>query len=292
MSAYLPKLLITGGKGQLASALCHHPLAREYDVIACGRETLDIASLASVERAVLQFMPEVVINTAAYVAVDKAEQEKELAMHANQLGAEHLASVCQKYQIPLIHISTDYLFDGVKTSPYHENDAPNPINVYGQSKYLGEQAVRQHEAHIILRVSGIFSQYGNNFLKTMLRLADERKELRIVADQITCPTYASDIAAAIFALMMQPSHWGTYHYCSTQPVSWHQFATAIFTEAKKYKKLQVEEVNAVTMAEYPTPAKRPKYSVFDCTKIKNNFGIVQPSWELGIKKTLANLYST
>jgi dTDP-4-dehydrorhamnose reductase len=220
-----------------------------------------------------------VINAAAYTAVDKAEQEADQAILVNHLGAQNLAIACKKNQVPLIHLSTDYIFDGAHTCPYQEDDKENPTNVYGHSKWLGEQAVREQcEQHIILRVSGIFSQYGHNFLKTMLRLAQEKKELRVVADQITCPTYAGDIASVLFSIMQQSLHWGTYHYCNAGPVSWHQFATTIIQTAKQYQHLLVEEIKAISTSHYPTLAKRPAYSVLDCSKIENEMGIKQSMW--------------
>lgn len=288
MTNSLLKVLITGAQGQLGNALQHHVDANKFTLIPCSHADLDITQNQSIANAIKKFSPDIIINSAAYTAVDKAEQETDLAFSINHMGAKNLAIICESHQIPLIHISTDYIFNGEKSHPYLEDDAASPINVYGQSKWLGEEAVRNEcEKHIILRISGVFSEYNQNFMKTMLRLAKERKELRVVADQITCPTYAVDIAGAIFKMINNQKHWGTYHYCSAEPTSWFEFASAIIDEAKQTQSLLVEEVKAITTAEFPTPAKRPAYSVMDCQKMKNHFDIAQPSWRLGIKRVLA-----
>lgn len=291
MSNYTPKILITGGDGQLACALRNHLLAHEFQITACSRAEIDITKLSSVKKAIDHYSPDILINTAAYTGVDKAEHEIEQAMGVNHLGAQNLAIACEKYQIPLIHLSTDYIFDGTKTCSYLEDDKANPINIYGKSKWLGEQAVREQcEQHIILRVSGVFGEYGNNFLKTMLHLALKRKELCVVDDQITCQTYTGDIAGALYAIVKNPHHWGTYHYCSADSFSWHQFAMAIIEEAKKHRKFQVEKIQAITTAEYPAAVKRPAYSVLDCGRIKKDYEIRQPLLRTAIEKTLAGIY--
>lgn len=290
MKNYLPKILITGSNGQLGHALLASSFAREFQIMKCGRDELDITNLTAIQDALTEFSPDIIINAAAYTAVDKAESETEQAVLANHIGAENLALACEYQQISLIHVSTDYVFDGQKAAPYREQDAVNPINFYGESKWLGEQAVREQcEKHIILRVSGVFSEYGNNFLKTMLRLAKERKELNIVADQITCPTYAGHIANAIFSLIHSEPKWGTYHYCDKNPVSWHEFATAIIDAARQFMSLSVENINAITTAEYPLPAKRPPYSVLDCHKLEKEYGIKQSEWTSPLNKILRNL---
>ncbi len=290
MSNSFPRIVLTGANGQIGTSLHHHPRATAFHLMTYSHAELDITDFSSVENALTKLAPDVVINVAAYTAVDKAEQERELAMRANQLGAKHLAIACKHNQIPLIHLSTDYIFDGTTPSPYQENDKANPINVYGESKWLGEQAVREHcEQHVILRVSGVFSEYGNNFVKSILRLAKEKKELRVVADQVTCPTYAGDIASALFSIVQQTPHFGTYHYCNASPVSWHQFATAIIHTAKQYQPLLVEEVKAITTADFPTLATRPAYSVLNCEKIEKDFGIKQAKWDDALTTVIPQL---
>lgn len=290
MKNYSPKLLITGANGQLANALLAHQKAKSFLIKACTREEMDISNQDAIDNVIKKFTPDIIINTAAYTAVDKAEQEKEIAQHINCLGTKNLASACKEKNISLIHISTDYIFDGAKTSPYQENDAANPINYYGETKWLSEEIVRKVcEQHIILRVSGVFSEFGNNFLKTMLRLAQEKRNLRVVSDQITCPTYAGDIAGAIFTIANEFKQPGTYHYVSHSPTSWHAFATAIIERAQNHKALQVEEIEAIATSEYLTAAKRPANSVLDCSKIYETFDIPQPSWFDGIKKTIKKI---
>jgi len=280
MKSFLPKILLTGANGQMGMALRYHPRAAEFHLIACSHKDLDITHSVSIENAILKFYPDVIINTAAYTAVDKAEQERERVLFVNHIGAKQLAITCKQHQIPLFHLSTDYVFDGTSSSPYREEDKTNPINVYGESKWLGEQAIRENcEQHTILRVSGIFSEYGHNFLKTMLRLANEKKELKVVSDQITCPTYAGDIANALFSIVVQQhSRWGTYHFCNADPVSWQQFAASIIHVANQYQPLLIKEVKAISTADYPTLATRPAYSVLNCDKVNTHFGIKQTSW--------------
>ena len=276
MTNYSRKILITGSDGQIGNALRAHADAKKFQVIACNRNQMDITEMSAIEKAIAAFSPDMIINTAAYTAVDKAESESELAHLINHQGAKNLAIACNKNKIPLIHLSTDYIFDGEKSSPYLESDNANPINVYGESKWLGEEAIREYcDQHIILRVSGVFSEYGNNFYKTMLRLVNEKKELKIVSDQITCPTYAGNIAGVIYSMIADLKKYGTWHYCDFPAVSWHQFATEI-TSDEKIKKISTEE--------YKSAAKRPAYSVLDCNKLKNDFGIIQNEWREALGK--------
>lgn len=284
---YLPNVLITGAQGQLGMALQHHPLAKQMNLHALNRQQLDITHFASIEHAINTIKPDVIINSAAYTAVDKAESEYELALQINAKGAQQLAQACEAHHIPFIHISTDYIFDGNKPLPYKEKDPAHPVNRYGESKWQGEQAVREAcEKHLILRVSGVFSEYGQNFFKTMLRLAKERKELRIVADQITCPTYAGDIAETLYKLIQEPK-WGTYHYCNQEATSWFHFASHIIETARQYQPLQVENIIPIPASEYVTPAKRPAYSVLDCEKIKQDAGITQKPWKAAVQSILS-----
>lgn len=293
MSSYLPKILITGGNGQLGIALTLHPLAKEFQIRAYSRTDLDITDVLSIQNAFDTFHPDIVINTAAYTAVDKAEHEPALAMLINHTSVLELAIACNKQQIPLIHLSTDYIFDGTKTSPYLEDDKANPINVYGESKWLGEEAIRQHcEKHIILRVSGIVSAYKNNFFKTILSLAKKRKELQIVCDQITCPTFANDIAYALYSIAKELTTFGTYHYCSTPPTSWYQFACAIIEKANKPCDLLVEEIKAIPSIAYHAPAKRPAFSALHCNKIAVDYRLYQPSWNAHLEGMIHDYLST
>jgi dTDP-4-dehydrorhamnose reductase len=238
--------------------------------------------------------PSIVINTAAYTAVDKAESEPAIAFAANRDGVKNLAQACQQHHIPLLHLSTDYVFDGSKTTPYTEEDLANPINVYGQSKWEGEQLLRAHcEQHIILRVSWVFGAHGNNFVKTMLRLGSEREELKIVADQIGCPTPAAAIAKTLLEIAKQiiagKTAWGTYHYCGDKPTNWHELAKTIFELAKNKIPLRIQQVIPITTAEYPTPAKRPQNSVLNTTKCREAFKILACDWQTNLNTMLKTI---
>ncbi len=289
MKAYLPKILITGCDGQLGTALQNDIGQNNYDIIAASRSTMDITDMVSITDAIAHFTPDIIINTAAYTAVDKAESAEVECMRINHVGAQNIAIACQTNKIPLIHVSTDYVFDGSKHQPIAEDEIANPINIYGKSKWLGEEAIRKHtEEYIILRVSGVFSEYGNNFLKTMLRLAAERDELSLVSDQITCPTYAGNIAKVIYSLAKNLDKWGTYHYCDSPPVSWYEFANSIINTAKQHTALRVQNVKPIKASEYVTAAKRPAYSVLECSKINIDYGISQADWMDSVNTLVRN----
>lgn len=289
MNTCLPKILITGADGQLGMALRHHPMAASFQLFSCSRAGLDISDEHAVNSLLKELKPDAVINAAAYTAVDKAESDAKRCLQVNHLGAQTLATACEQLALPFIHLSTDYVFAGNQSVPYTETDAVSPINVYGESKVLGEEAIRQHcEKHIILRVSGIFSAYGHNFMKTMRHLAKDRETLRVVSDQITCPTYAGDIAGTLFTLLTRLSHWGTYHYCNAPATSWHQFASAIIEEAGRHETLRVKSIIPIPARDYPTPARRPAYSVLDCSQILRDYGIQQTHWEAGIKEVFSS----
>lgn len=288
----MKKILITGGTGQLAHALLHHPEGKLFELSQLSHEQCNIGDAAGLTHTLNQHAPDIIINTAAFTAVDLAETEREKANEANHLGAMHLATYCQTKQIRLIHLSTDYVFDGESHTPYHEDECIHPINHYGATKAAGEIAVRKNlDDHLILRVSGVFSEVGKNFLKTMLCLAKEREYLSVVTDQTTCPTDAHAIAGAIFKMAQQDQHRGTYHFCSQAPVSWHHFAASIFGSAiADYNaEFKLHTLKRITTQDYPTPAKRPAYAVLDCQKIKRDFGIEQPHWQAGIDRVLAEL---
>ncbi len=290
MTNYTPTLLITGGKGQIATAIANHPLASEFNLILCDREELDITQPSTIDKAISKYIPDIIINTAAYTHVDRAEEEVSLADHTNHIGAGHLALLCHKNQIKLLHLSTDYIFDGHQNTKYVEDDIANPINMYGKSKWQGEKAIIDAcPNHLILRVSGAFSEYGHNFLKSILALARQRTTLRVVADQINCPTYAGDIAHAILNMCQSPSHKGIFHFCSDESISWYEFAKTILTEAKLYETLTTTEVKPITAAENIGAAKRPALSILDCQKIKMTFNIDQPSWRDAVKHVVPKL---
>lgn len=277
---FLPNILVTGANGQLGSMLKQRAPSHENSMIYCDRAELDITDRKTVMAIFAKYRPELVINTAAYTAVDKAEDDINQAILINAKGAENIAYACKALEIPLIHISTDYVFSGKQNRAMREDDQTHPVNAYGHSKLLGEQAVQSYcDKHIILRISGVYSEFGTNFYKTMHRLARDRKELRIVNDQITCPTYAGDIADAIYTIARKPFHYGIYHFCSQPEVSWHSFATKIIEEAKRHNALAVESIIPITTAEFAARATRPAFSVLDCSKIFNDYGISQPDWK-------------
>ena len=239
------------------------------------------------------------VNCAAYTAVDKAETEPERAFRINRDGAENLASVCAARRIPLVHISTDYVFDGSIRRPYTESDPPNPLSVYGTGKWQGEEAVREHLVeHIIVRTAWLYGVHGQNFAKTILRLAGEREEIRVVADQYGCPTWTMDLADAVTTiakrlLQCEPSGpWGTYHFCGAGTTTWYEFALAIVEEGARRRRLKVTRIRPITTAEYPTAARRPRWSVLDCTRIESVFSIIPMDWRIAFSKMMAELDST
>ncbi|MCW8987444.1 MAG: dTDP-4-dehydrorhamnose reductase, partial [Gammaproteobacteria bacterium] len=277
------KLLITGAQGQVGAELVRIASQHDHDVIAASRSELDVTNKKNVIECITQHHPDIVINAAAYTAVDKAEEEIDTAYAINHTGAENLALACTELNIPLFHISTDYVFDGSKTTSYSEDDDISPLGVYGKSKWAGEESIRkQMDQFIILRVAWVFGAQGNNFVKTMLRLGRERDELGIVADQFGGPTPAVAIAGTLIYLaeLYQKENtlkWGTYHYCGTSKTSWYEFAKEIFHQAHNTGLLNKEpNINSITTSEYPTPAKRPINSMLDCTRINNTFGIKMP----------------
>jgi len=287
------KTLVTGARGQVGSELIAQGEVAGFEMLATDSADLDICQADAVSDYLEQQRPDLVINAAAHTAVDKAESEQALAYAINRDGPANLAASCKALGIPLFHISTDYVFDGEKASAYAETDLPNPQSVYGQSKLEGEQAVEQVlPEHIMLRVAWVFGKTGNNFVRTMLRLAETRDELGIVEDQRGAPTSAADIASVLLKLatsyqQQRSLAWGTYHYIGTPATTWYGFADAIFSEAVKLGLLtKAPRLNGITTEQYPTPASRPKNSVLDCRKLEETFGIRQPDWRAALSETL------
>jgi dTDP-4-dehydrorhamnose reductase len=272
-------ILITGAGGQvgheLATTDCDHRL------VALTRQQLDITDPMQIEAAFDQQQPDIVINAAAYTQVDRAEHEAELAFAINRDAVADLAFACQRMRIPLLHLSTDYVFDGSKQGAYRETDPVAPLGVYGESKAEGEAALRATlEQHLILRTSWVFSSTGSNFVKTMLRLGKERDELGIVDDQYGCPTSARSIAAILLQivdryLQGESIEWGIYHYCNKPKTSWYGFAQAIFRLAQGYESPKLKPIST---NEYPTPAQRPLNSVLNCSNLELHLGIKQANW--------------
>jgi dTDP-4-dehydrorhamnose reductase len=275
----MTSILVVGETGQLARELARAAWTPEVELTFAGREIIDLGRPETATAVVAALNPDVVINAAAYTAVDKAESDEEYAALVNCDGPAALARAAAAAGARLIHVSTDYVFDGTKPGPYSEDDPVAPASVYGRSKEAGERAVREAlGAHFILRTSWVYSPFGNNFVKTMLRFGAEREEMRVVADQHGCPTAAADIAAAIVRLAAADHGWGTYHYSGAGPTTWHGFAEAIFAGAAVRGAKVPARVLAIGTADYPTPALRPANSVLDCTRIDRVHGIVARNW--------------
>lgn len=286
----MKRILVTGINGQLGQEL-QLSLAPAAEVIGVGREKVDFSQPESLRQIIAEAKPDAVINSAAYTAVDKAESEFDLAMAVNGQAPGIIAEECQKLGIPLIHISTDYVFDGTKGYPYQDTDPTNPLSAYGSSKLEGELAVRKNcENHVILRTAWVYGVGGKgNFVKTMLRLGSDKEEIRVVADQIGSPTWTGDLAGAIASLLDQTPP-GTYHYTNSGVASWYDFAVAIFEEASQLGwNLKVQRVVPITTPEYPTPAKRPAYSVLSCAKIAAVLGTHPPHWRQALRQMLKDL---
>lgn len=288
------RIIVIGAQGQVGWELTRRAPLLGHEALAWDQAELDITDVVAVDQALDASGADVVINAAAYTAVDKAEQESGQALAVNRDGPAHLATACARLNIPLLHISTDYVYDGAKTSPYVEDDTAAPMGVYGASKLAGDEAVRRlWSRHLILRVSWVFGVHGHNFVKTILRLAREREELRVVADQQGCPTFAGDIADVLLELAGRiadidaKNAWGTYHYCGEPPTTWYGFASAIVEIARELEPLPVRTVTAITTADYPTPAARPANSVLDCTKLTRQFDIQPQPWREGLKQLVS-----
>lgn len=291
-------ILLVGAKGQVGKELQRTlmPLSDRYgELVALGRAELDLSDLDAIASTVQHLQPSLIVNAAAYTAVDKAESEPDLAYRLNAEVPKALAIAAKKCSAPMIHISTDYVFPGDDSSPRVETDATGPLSVYGKTKLAGEEAIRDVlEAHIILRTAWVYGSYGkSNFVKTMLRVGQTRSELNVVNDQIGSPTWASDIANAIALASPQiAEHPGIYHLTNRGRISWHEFAVAIFEEARTLGlSLSVEKVNAIPTSKYPTPAQRPAYSVLSCQKIKDVFGYEPPDWRSSLQQMLKQYLS-
>jgi len=278
-------ILITGANGQLGKAIQKVSYNCDYNFIFANKETLDITDKDKLEKLIKNKQIDIIINTAAYTAVDKAEDEKEKAYLINFKAVKNLANVCKENDVCLIHISTDYVFDGRNYVPYkEEEDKTNPINVYGDSKLKGEQAILSIKPKsLIIRTSWVYGEDGFNFVKTMLNLAKSKNTLKVIYDQIGTPTYAKDLANAILNIIKQPlqDKVEIYHYSNEGVCSWYDFAKAIF----EIKGINID-VLPITTNEFKTKAKRPNYSVLSKEKIKNHYNIRIPYWRESLKKML------
>lgn len=293
------RLLITGANGQVGHELTRQANELGHQVTAVDLDQLDITDQRAVEEAVATSQPAWVINAAAYTAVDRAESDRETAYAVNRDGTTHLATACHRHGIPMLHISTDYVFDGSKDAPYAEDDEAVPLSVYGSSKLAGEISLREQlQRHLILRTSWVFGLEGNNFVKTILRLASERDRLSIVDDQRGCPTSAKAIAGTCMAMVSQAAStefqdWGTYHYCDRPETSWYGFAREIIHCAEVAGMLTHHiKLRPIATSEYPAPARRPRYTVLDTRKIRRVFGIEGGNWTQELAETIRLLGQT
>ncbi|WP_198243303.1 dTDP-4-dehydrorhamnose reductase [methane-oxidizing endosymbiont of Gigantopelta aegis] len=286
------KIIVTGCQGQVGQELIQQAQALHWDVIGVNHQSLDITDLEAVNSTIKQVNPDAVVNAAAYTAVDKAETEKALAFAVNRDGPKNLAKVCSQMDIPLLHYSTDYVFDGRKTTAYAETDTTAPLGVYGESKLAGEHAIVDScKKYLIFRTSWVFSVHGSNFVKTMLKLGAEREELGIVADQFGKPTSASEIARISLHILQQPiKNWGIYHLAQPDPISWHGFAQALFKQASDEGMVfKLKDIRAITTADYPTPAKRPVNSVLDCQVLEQTFKLNIRPWRESLAQVIKEL---
>jgi dTDP-4-dehydrorhamnose reductase len=289
------KILVTGREGQLARGLVEAAEGNGVQLISVGRPALDLADEKAVAALVSRERPDVVVNAAAYTAVDKAESEPALANAVNALGAEHVARACAAHSIPIIHISTDFVFDGTGDVPYRETDPTGPVNAYGRSKLEGEARVAEAcERHVILRTAWVHSPWGGNFVKTMLRLATERPAINVVDDQQGSPTYAPHLAEVVLAIAHRVAAdppakpWGIYHAVGAGETTWFGLACEIFRTAAEHG-LPTAQVAAIATADYPTPARRPANSRLNCDRLRRSFGLELPDWRIGVQACVARL---
>ena len=291
------RIAVIGTRGQLACSLLEMAEARGIKIVALGRPALDLADRLSVNRALDESSAHIVVNAAAYTAVDRAERDTSAAFAINATGAEHVATTCARLALPLIHISTDYVFDGMKSSPYLESDLTSPTTVYGRSKREGEQRVaRTCPNHIILRTAWLHSPFGHNFVKTMLRLASERERISVVDDQFGSPTFAPHLADVILTMADRlatgnaDSQWGIYHAAGEGYASWYELAEATFQMSRALGGPSAK-VSRIPSSRYPTSAKRPMNSRLDGGKLARSFDLRVPHWRKGLASGVARLIS-
>jgi len=288
------RVLVTGPAGQVGWE-CQRSLQALGDIRCIARAECDLVQPGAIRAAVREVTPDVIVNTAAYTAVDRAESEPDLAHAVNAVAPAVLAEEAKRLGASLIHLSTDYVFDGTKTAPYVEDDACNPLSVYGRTKLQGEQAIlASGAAAMILRTSWVYATRGHNFLRTIVRLAGEREELRIVDDQVGSPTCAADFAEALLSIVGRlrlggEIPWGTYHYCGRGITSWFGFARHILQTLVARRQIDAYRVVPITTREYPTAAGRPAFSALDCSRIQANFGIRLTPWQTSVEQTIDRL---
>ena len=289
------RILVTGTEGQVARALAERAAAHRATVVLVGRPRLDLADPASIGPALTETGGDLIVNAAAYTAVDQAEAEPELAHGINGVGAGAVAEAALEMGVPVVHLSTDYVFDGSLNRPYREDDPVAPLGAYGRSKLAGERAVAAYPNHAILRTAWVYSPFGKNFVKTMLRLAGDRDEVAVVADQRGSPTSALDIADAVIRvcrhLVKRPRDdtlRGLFHMTGSDDTTWAEFAAYIFEQSHSLGGPSAR-VRPIATADYPTPARRPANSRLDCTKLAATHGVTLPSWRTSAASCVARL---
>ena len=302
MSNHKPRILLSGANGQLGWEL-NHTLSPRYEVHAFERSNLDLTDSKQIRQRISETEPDIIINAAAYTAVDSAEQESELAFAVNAAAPAILAEEAARIDAALIHYSTDYVFDGSGTQAWREEDAPAPLNVYGESKLAGEQAIKASGvAHLIFRTSWVYGAHGHNFVKTILRLAAEKDEMNIIDDQIGAPTSATFLANTTAQILNQladtqkkgiAENSGTYHLCCSGETSWHGFASEIvrLTEQNDIH-LALKTIHPIPTSAYPTPAQRPKNSRLDCSRLNNLFGLQPLTWQTALAQVLPHIIAS
>jgi dTDP-4-dehydrorhamnose reductase len=289
------RVLLLGCNGQLGRCLKDQLKDTKLEVNYVSRDQIDVTDFKNTRIKIIEKEPNVIINATAYTSVDKAEEDFLTANLVNHLAVENLANICSKLSCWLVHISTDYVFDGNSKKPYIELDKTNPQNVYGKSKLKGELAIQESGCkHLIIRTAWVYSEYENNFLKKILQLGSNRDKLSIVDDQIGCPTYAQDLAKTIVIILTKLNNSlasGIFHYCGKDPCSWYEFARVIFQEADLAGLKTRSSIHSIRSVDYPLAILRPLFSVLECSKIKNTFDIDPSDWKLGVKNAISNYLS-
>ncbi len=293
-------LMLIGSKGQLGREVHRKCVSRGVPLVAVDLPEVDITDFSRVERLFEESRPSIAINAAAYTAVDLAESESRACYAVNRDGPLNLARACAEGDIPLIHISTDYVFDGKAGSPYRENDPVRPLGVYGRSKAEGERAVASGcRKHVVVRTAWLYGVFGKNFVKTMLRAGMERDCLKVVNDQFGCPTCAADLADAVLAVCASVAEetegkkdgkpWGVYHYCGKGIATWYELAKEVFEIWRGLGAGKIPELIPISTSEYPTAAERPRFSALDCSGMERTFGVRQVPWRDSLRKTVEEI---
>lgn len=290
------KILVLGCNGQLGKCLRDQLLKTKHNIRFTSRKEINILDFKQTKKKISEFNPDFIINATAYTSVDSAEIEISTANEINHYAVANLGNICSQIDSLLFHISTDYVFDGASKVPYKENDIPNPKTVYGKSKLNGELAIMASGCnYIIQRTSWLFSEYGDNFLKTMLNIGSNLDEVSVIKDQIGCPTYSQDLAKSITVIINKinliEQNKKIYHYCGNEECSWYDFAEFIFKEARLFNIRTPKYVKPINTIDYPAQAERPLYTALDCSIIKHDYGLATPDWRLGVKKAISNIYN-